>query len=151
MTYALDDTEERHDSAPDQTPPEPPKEEPAAPEQPPFILYQGGDEFAQTLGRLAYWVHNLLIPVYGREVTSGAPWCPEWWQHPEAVAQLHGLSLAWQEMTGPKSSLSGPAAWHRDFLLPAMSSLRDPSGPFSGCRPGAHRAKQVPPIAPFNT
>ncbi|WUP22399.1 DUF4913 domain-containing protein (plasmid) [Streptomyces sp. NBC_00271] len=92
------------------------------------------------------WVHGLLLPVYGREVTSMAPWCSRWWEHLEAVAQLYGLWMAWQELTGDGSALSGPASWHRDFLMPVMSSLRDPSGPFAGCKPGLHRDKESPPI-----
>ncbi|MGC4896933.1 DUF4913 domain-containing protein [Micromonospora sp. DT31] len=128
-----------------QTPEPPPKED----LQPPFILYQDGQRYGETLDRLAVWVHHLLISVYAREVTSGAPWCSQWWRHPEAVAQLHGLSMAWQEMTGADSNLSGPATWHRDFLTPVMTSLRDPSGPFAGCKPGSHRDKQPPPVEPL--
>ena len=115
-------------------------------EKPFFILYLSGPDYLDELDRLTTWVNNLLIPVYGREVTSGAPWCPEWPQHPEAVAQFHGLWLAWQENTGPKAPLSGPAQWHRDHLGPVMQSLRDPSGPFAGCRRGSHRDKEAPYI-----
>lgn len=116
---------------------------------PSFILYQDGPGYGETLDRLAFWVHNLLIPVYAREVTSAAPWCSQWWRHAEAVAQLHALSMAWQEMTGAASNLSGPATWHRDFLQPVMTSLRDPAGPFAGCKPGSHRDKQAPPVEPL--
>lgn len=45
--------------------------------------------------QLTLWVHHVLLPVYGREVTSMSLWCSRWWEHPEAVAQLHGLWLAW--------------------------------------------------------
>lgn len=72
----------------------------------------------------------MLLPVYGREITSAAPWCSRWWEHQEAVAMLHGLWLAWAELTGPGSGMCGPANWHRDYLGPVMQSLRDPSGPF---------------------
>jgi hypothetical protein len=115
-------------------------------EEPPFILYKAGPEFGGAIEELAVWVHGLLLPVYGREVTSMAPWCSRWWEHLEAVAQLYGLWMAWQELTGSGSTLLGPASWHRDFLLPVMSSLRDPSGPFAGCKPGRHRDKEAPPI-----
>lgn len=131
----------------DATPPMPPPP-PHRPDTPPqFILYQSGDEFADSLDRLAFWVRHLLIAVYGREVTSTAPWCPEWWRHPEAVAHLHGLFLAWESMTGVGSDAIGPAIWHRDYLGPTMTALRDPSGPFAGCKVGAHRDKQPPTIA----
>ncbi|WP_328749946.1 DUF4913 domain-containing protein [Streptomyces sp. NBC_00285] len=115
---------------------------------PKFILYLQGPEYGQSLRQLTLWVHHVLLPVYGREVTSMAPWCSRWWEHREAVAQLHALWLAWGELsdTGSESGLSGPASWHRDYLNPVMHILRDPSGPFAGCKPGSHRAKESPPV-----
>ncbi|WUX04407.1 DUF4913 domain-containing protein (plasmid) [Streptomyces sp. NBC_01450] len=94
---------------------------------------------------LALWVHGLVLPVYGREISSTAPWCPRWYEHLEAVAQLYGLWMAWQNLTGKGSPLTGPATWHRDYLNPVMHSLRDPSGIFAGCKPGQHRPKEAPP------
>ncbi|MGP3974550.1 DUF4913 domain-containing protein [Streptomyces sp. 8N114] len=126
--------------------PEPPPPEPPPAPRPSFILFLDGPEHQETLRRLTLWTHHLLLPVYGREVTSTAPWCPRWWEHEEAVAQLHGLFLAWQELTGPDAGASGPAMWHRDYLGPVMDTLRDPTGPFAGCKPGSHRVKQLPPI-----
>lgn len=111
-----------------------------------FILYQEGPEYGQTLRGLTLWVHHVLLPVYGREVTSTSPWCSRWWDHPEAVAQLHGLWLAWEELTEADSPGSGPTTWHRDCLGPVMQTLRDPAGPFAGCKPGAHRPKETPPV-----
>ncbi|AEM80233.1 hypothetical protein Strvi_0454 [Streptomyces violaceusniger Tu 4113] len=122
------------------------KTPPPRPAAPRFILYMEGPAYAQTLRGLTLWTHHVLLPVYGREVTSTAPWCSRWWEHQEAVAQLHGLWLAWSELTGPGSGVCGPANWHRDYLFPVMSSLRDPDGPFAGCKVGAHRAKKAPPI-----
>ncbi|MEU2600322.1 DUF4913 domain-containing protein [Streptomyces hirsutus] len=119
-----------------------PDDEPA----PRLIIYLEGPEYAQTLRQLTLWTHHILLPVYGREVTSSAPWCPRWWEHPEAVTQLHALWLAWGDLTGPGSGMCGPANWHRDYLGPVMNSLRDPSGPFAGCKPGNHRPKETPPI-----
>ncbi|GHF47816.1 hypothetical protein GCM10010218_31550 [Streptomyces mashuensis] len=115
----------------------------------PFILYLEGEDQRAAMEGLAYWVSELLLPVYGREVTSRAPWCPQWWEHLEAVAQLHGLWLAWQELTGTNGGPTGPAMWHRDFLTPVMQTLRDPDGPFAGCRAGGHRAKDVPVAEPY--
>ena len=111
-----------------------------------FILYLDGAEYDEALEQLALWVQHLLLPVYGREVTSGAPWCPRWWAHPEAVAQLYGLWMAWQELTGPGSGMTGPAMWHRDYVNLTMTALRDPSGPFAGCKPGSHRPKEAPRV-----
>lgn len=122
---------------------------PPVPQAPPFILYLDGPEYQETLTLLARWVHHLLLPVYGREVTSAAPWCTQWWQHPEAVAQLHGLWLAWQELTSPEAGLAGPANWHRDYLGAVLGALRDPGGPFAGCKPGTHRPKETPPVEEY--
>ncbi|MGW3141068.1 DUF4913 domain-containing protein [Streptomyces sp. NPDC001139] len=122
---------------------------PEAPQAPPFILYLDGADHADALNRLTLWVRHLLLPVYAREVTSNAPWCPSWWRHPEAVAQLYGLWMAWQELTAPTAGLSGPAVWHRDHLTHVMASLRDPNGPFAGCKAGAHRAKEAPQMDPY--
>jgi hypothetical protein len=116
----------------------------AADDGPRFILYLEGAEHELALRRLALWVTHLLLPVYGREATSSAPWCPRWWEHGEAVAQLYGLWMAWYELTGPDMAMTGPASWHRDFLTPVMTTLRDPTGPFAGCKPGAHRPKEAP-------
>ncbi|GGM14767.1 MULTISPECIES: DUF4913 domain-containing protein [Micromonospora] len=132
------------------TPPE--EEPPAAPEKPPtspFILYLQGEEHAEALRMLTMWVTHLLVPIYAREVSSTAPWCARWWLHPEAVAQLYGLWMAWQELTGPNAGFCGPANWHRDYLGPVMNTLRDPSGPFAGCKGGSHRAKEPPRTDPY--
>ncbi|BCL25506.1 hypothetical protein GCM10017557_03650 [Streptomyces aurantiacus] len=134
-----------------------PAEEPAAkaenalqekpsPSPPQFILYMEGPAYGQALRQLTLWTHHVLLPVYGREITSMAPWCSRWWDHPEAVAQLHGLWLSWGELTGPGSVMCGPANWHRDYLTPAMNTLRDPLGPFAGCKPGSHRPKETPQV-----
>jgi hypothetical protein len=116
----------------------------APPGAPPFILYLDGQDYADEMRQLAVWVSDLLLPVYGREVTSQLPWCPRWWEHLEAIARLHGLWLAWQEHTDPAAGATGPALWHRDHLGPVMSELRSPSGPFAGCKAGGHRAKAAP-------
>ncbi|MFI6694771.1 DUF4913 domain-containing protein [Streptomyces sp. NPDC050433] len=136
-TAPLEETDAKTEgAAPQEKPPNPPQ----------FILYLRGLEYASTLRQLTLWAHHVLLPVYGREITSTAPWCSRWWEHPEAVAQMHGLWLAWGDLTGPGSGLCGPANWHRDYLGPVMNSLRDPMGPFAGCKPGAHRGKEKPPV-----
>lgn len=112
----------------------------------PFILYVDGAEHDEEMRALAVWVGDLLLPVYGREVTSQQPWCPRWWEHLEAVARPHALWLARQELTDPAAGASGPAVWHRDHLGPVLAELRSPGGPFAGCKPGAHRAKQPPGV-----
>jgi hypothetical protein len=133
------------------TEPAPDQVQQEAPAAPPFILYLDGQEYAEEMSGLAVWVSDLLLPVYGREVTSQQPWCPRWWEHLEAVARLHGLWLAWQELTDPAAGASGPAVWHRDHVGPVLAELRSPSGPFAGCKAGSHRAKAAPTAEPYDT
>ncbi|KPI02877.1 hypothetical protein OK074_5027 [Actinobacteria bacterium OK074] len=99
----------------------------------PFILAMEGEAYEAELDALTDWVDDLLLPVYGREVTTSTPWCPWWDKHPEAVARLHGLWLAWQQHIDPEAGLAGAAVWHRDHLDHTMAQLRGPSGPFAAC------------------
>ncbi|MFI0942780.1 DUF4913 domain-containing protein [Streptomyces sp. NPDC021020] len=98
-----------------------------------FILALGGEAYATELAALADWVHYLLLPVYGREISTTRPWCEQWHEHPEAVARLHALWLAWQQFTDAEAGLSGPSTWHRDHLDHALAQLRAPDGPFAAC------------------
>ncbi|MGW2702371.1 DUF4913 domain-containing protein [Streptomyces sp. NPDC001340] len=104
-----------------------------------FILALGAKAYAEELAALTNWVHNLLLPVYGREITTGRPWCRQWQEHPEAVARLHALWLAWQQLTDVQAGLTGPSTWHRDHLDPALLQLRTPDGPFGACTTSATR------------
>ncbi|MGW5200799.1 DUF4913 domain-containing protein [Streptomyces spiralis] len=98
-----------------------------------FILALDGNAYVEELAALTSWVHDLLLPVYGREITTGRPWCQQWQEHPEAVARLHALWLAWQQLTDVEAGLAGPSTWHRDHLDPALLHLRTPDGPFGAC------------------
>jgi hypothetical protein len=119
----------------------------------PFILAMGGTAYATELAALADWVHHLLLPVYGREISTTRPWCEKWHEHPEAVARLHALWLAWQQLTDNGSGQIGASTWHRDHLDHALLQLRSPDGPFGACttspaRP-THRLLATP--APAHT
>ncbi|MFG3253299.1 DUF4913 domain-containing protein [Streptomyces sp. NPDC048172] len=98
-----------------------------------FILAMAGAAYDEELAALKVWVEDLLLPVYGREITATRPWCAQWTEHPEAVARLHALWLAWQQFTDAEAGLAGPSVWHRDHLDPALMQLRAPDGPFSAC------------------
>ncbi|WTD07586.1 DUF4913 domain-containing protein (plasmid) [Streptomyces albidoflavus] len=124
------------------------------PKTPPFILWLSGDQYTAELAALAAWVQDLLIPSYFGEISSSAPWCASWWQHPPAVARLHATWLAWQDLTNPDTcGLTGPSVWHRDHLDPMLAQLRAADGPFAGCmtnpdRP-QHTVLPVPPVTPL--
>ena len=100
-----------------------------------FIMALAGDAYVEELVALTSWVHDLLLPVYGREITTGRPWCQQWQEHPEAVARLHALWLAWQQLTDVEAGLIGPSTWHRDHLDPTLLQLRAADGPFGARRP----------------
>ncbi|MFE7216333.1 DUF4913 domain-containing protein [Streptomyces sp. NPDC057611] len=117
-----------------------------------FILALGGEAYAVELAALSDWVNYLFLPVYGREISTARPWCDRWHEHPEAVARLHGLWLAWQQLTAAEAGLSGPSTWHRDHLDQALVHLRAPDGPFAACttsptRPN-HRVLATPAPEP---
>ncbi|MFD9503433.1 DUF4913 domain-containing protein [Streptomyces sp. NPDC060035] len=98
-----------------------------------FILALGGEAYAVELAALSDWVNYLFLPVYGREISTSRPWCAQWHEHPEAVARLHALWLAWQQFTDAEAGLSGPSSWHRDHLDQTLVHLRAPDGPFAAC------------------
>lgn len=98
-----------------------------------FIVALGGEAYATELAALSDWVNYLFLPVYGREISTSRPWCAQWHEHPEAVARLHALWLAWQQFTDTEAGLSGPSTWHRDHLDPTLVHLRAPDGPFAAC------------------
>lgn len=117
-----------------------------------FILALAGNTYAAELAALGNWVNHLLLPVYGREISTTRPWCDQWQEHPEAVARLHALWLAWQQLTDAEAGLSGPSTWHRDHLDQAIAHLRAPDGPFAACttsptRPN-HRVLATPAPGP---
>ncbi|MFF5336905.1 DUF4913 domain-containing protein [Streptomyces sp. NPDC013181] len=138
-------------------PPPPAIPGPAAParsEEPTslFVVALAGEAYETELAALSDWVNYLLLPVYGREISTTRPWCAQWHEHPEAVARLHALWLAWQQLTDIEAGLSGPSTWHRDHLDQTLAHLRAPDGPFAACttspsRP-SHRVLTTPAPEP---
>jgi Domain of unknown function (DUF4913) len=106
-------------------PPEPPEPRP--------ILELQGEEYEDELDSLSDWVDDFLMPTYGAEVTTAAPWCQRWQEHDGVVGWLHALWLAYQQHIDPEAGLSGLFVWHRDFLTHAMAAVRAPGGPLSAC------------------
>ncbi|MET8329978.1 DUF4913 domain-containing protein [Streptomyces sp. NPDC005181] len=118
-----------------------------------FIVALGGEAYAVELAALSAWVNHLFLPIYGREISTTRPWCALWQEHPEAVARLHALWLAWQQLTDAEAGLSGPSTWHRDHLDQTLVHLRAPDGPFAACttsptRPN-HRVLATPAPEPL--
>lgn len=104
-----------------------------APPEPRPILELEDEEYEDELDALSDWVDDFLLRVYGAEVTTAAPWCEQWQEHPDVVAWLHALWLAYQQHKDAEAGLSGLFVWHRDFLTHAMATVRAPGGPLSAC------------------
>ncbi|EHM26039.1 hypothetical protein SPW_5578 [Streptomyces sp. W007] len=113
---------------------------------PPFILLLESPEYEDELRALTQWVEGVLVPGYLAEPAADARWCHLWTEHPVAVARLHALWLAWQELTDPATcGHTGPSVWHRDHYDPCIRELRTPGGPFNGCTKGEHRTDHRQP------
>ncbi|MER6516659.1 DUF4913 domain-containing protein [Streptomyces sp. NPDC001553] len=121
---------------------------PVLPPDPKPILELDGEERENELDSLTDWVEDFLMPVYGAEITTAAPWCEQWQEHLDIVAWLHALWMAYQQHKDPEAGPSGMFVWHRDFLTHAMAAIRSAGGPLSACqtdpdRP-AHRLLRGP-------
>ncbi|MET7769031.1 DUF4913 domain-containing protein [Nocardia sp. NPDC005366] len=91
------------------------------------------------------FVENYLSLIYQRQVTdlSDTVWCPQWWQHQEAVVRLDALWRAWEfYRTDPSEGLS---RWFLEHADPQMAQLFNPRGPFKYCTVrGGHQSKVSP-------
>lgn len=116
----------------------------------PFILTLDGDAYTAELARLVNWVDNFLRPTFAREVTATRPWCLYWPEHPEAVARLHALWLAYGQHLDEEAGPAGMAVWIRDILDHALLQLRTPDGPFTACatRAGSDAHRLLAPPEP---
>ncbi|MCX4659178.1 DUF4913 domain-containing protein [Streptomyces uncialis] len=104
-----------------------------APPEPKPILELDGEEYENELDALSDWVDDFLLPIYGAEVTTSAPWCARWQEHQDVTGWLHALWMAYQQHKDPEAGLAGLFVWHRDFLTHAMAAVRAPGGPLSAC------------------
>jgi len=118
-----------------------PDEEETAPEAPQSMCILALDDaaYAEELRVMTPWVDQILLRTYGRETTSGRPWCTRWPEHEEAVARIHAAWLAWQSLTDPEAGATGPSIWQRDHLEQLLAHLRSPDGPFGACTTSPER------------
>lgn len=80
------------------------------------------------------WVvgHFAIVEYVGTE--KRAPWCPEWWKHPEVVERLWVLWLARTQAYANDDDLSAASSWwayHWDHHAPILFDAR--LGPFRHC------------------
>lgn len=119
-----------------------------AADEPMFIVAFDDPDYYAELRLMTPWVDQIFSTIYGPEPTAQRPWCVRWPEHPEAVARLHGLWLAWQGSITPEAGAAGPSSWHRDHLEPALAKLRSADGPFAACTSAgghvSHRLLETP-------
>ncbi|AZK98666.1 MULTISPECIES: DUF4913 domain-containing protein [Streptomyces] len=106
---------------------------PPPPPEPKPILELDGEQLEDEVDALTDWVDGFLLPAYGAEVTTAAPWCDRWQEHRDVIGWLHALWMAYQQHKEPDAGLSGMLVWHRDFLTHTMAAVRAPGGPLSAC------------------
>lgn len=138
------------DQAQDEPDAEDAEDEEEASQFPPFILLLDPPEYDTELRGLIEWVEGVLVPGYLAEASPDAHWCHLWVEHTVAVARLHALWLAWQELTDPAvCGYTGPSVWQRDHLRPCTDELRASRGPFAACTKGEHQiTHRLPGLVP---
>jgi hypothetical protein len=88
---------------------------------------------------LVPWVENNITTLIARKVptTDGAPrWCPQWWDHAEAIARLEAARQAWTAL----STAGGTGlVTYFDYLdRIVLAVLTSDTGPFARCNPRTH-------------
>jgi hypothetical protein len=80
----------------------------------------------------ATWVARWLCPNLEREIKRTFEWCPQWWDHPEAVQRLEALWRAWEVLR--LHGGTGMSTWWVDHADHHLALLCNPDiGPFGHC------------------
>ena len=80
----------------------------------------------------ATWVARWLCPNLEREIKRTFEWCPQWWDHPEAVQRIEALWRAWEVLR--LDGGTGMSTWWVDHADPQLALLFNPDiGPFGHC------------------
>lgn len=118
--------------------------EPAAPGEP--GLPAGAAAMEPAFSALEDWVVEHFAPMYARPLGPAVRWCPQWWDHAEAISRLEALWRSWEAArTDP---LRGIATWYRDYLDPQLAILLGTPGPFAQCTPDRHAPVKPLPSVP---
>lgn len=119
-------------------------------DSPEFPRHIKGAE-SEEMGKLVLWVSGYLVPTWVYEASSDRPWCLKWQEHADAVSMLHALYRAWQELIDTEQAgLASPSTWMHHHLLPALTYLRSPDGPFSRCVRGPRQIEHdLPESVPW--
>ena len=78
------------------------------------------------------WSVGWLFPVVRRPLKAGAYWCPQWWEHPEAVERLRALWEAWEAARAEGGNAM--SYWWTVHFDAHWGVLTDSArGPFAAC------------------
>ena len=82
---------------------------------------------------VAAFLTEWFAPNYRRYIDDGRTrtWCPEWYEHPEAVARLDAMWMAWEQLR--TETAMGSSKWWLDHADRHMAVLLNVNGPFMGC------------------
>lgn len=99
-----------------------------------LIKILGTDPPPPVYPSLGRFVDGFLTTHYSRQVrdTNFRAWCPEWWEHEEAMFRF-GLLWRGFEEAHACGSTRAMDDWTLHSLIPHMSELLDPKGAFEGC------------------
>ncbi|MDQ0540781.1 hypothetical protein QF011_003359 [Curtobacterium flaccumfaciens] len=81
------------------------------------------------------------VEAYGQPVRKQAPWCPEWWKHPEVVQRLY---VSWRgylkaaKLQAEGDGLAKSAWWVQHWDHHARIIFDEQYGPFRACNSAGH-------------
>ncbi|WP_406290212.1 DUF4913 domain-containing protein [Embleya sp. NBC_00896] len=118
-------------------------------EDEPFIEEENPDDAMPDLvfGSVDEFVTDYLAQVIRRRINRAtAIWCPEWWQHPEAIARIASLWRAFEFLR--LDAALGMSTWWLHHADPHLRALMDPDyGPFAICDPrDGHAERPLEPL-----
>lgn len=108
---------------------------------------------AEDAADLIAWVRDIFAPAITRDLNTRGQlvWCPQWWDHAEAVARLWAMAMAYSSLVEEEDAPAvGASVWWVQHVDPHLAVLLNKdSGPFSQCvrehRSGTGLPWQEPP------
>lgn len=78
------------------------------------------------------WVDDWYARVMVQHLTNTKTWCPQWWAHSSAIAQLAALWDAWEALYNQGGTSA--AEWFTSYGYPITEQLMRADGPLHGCK-----------------
>lgn len=106
-----------------------------------------GEEFNFQFRSVEAFVNDYLAQIARRRLNRAtAVWCPNWWEHPEALIRLTALWRAFEILTQDPGL--GMSTWWLHHADPHLRALMDPDqGPFAVCDPrDGHSSRPLGPL-----